>query len=108
MDRGRPEGARQWGRMMVTSRSYALLFGTALTSAIGLASVANAQADCGTYGKLALQQQQENAAGKCGFSGPEWSPDLKAHIAWCGGVGPDQWKVQLQKRKQQLDTCKSK
>ncbi len=54
------------------------------------------------YGKLALQQQKENEASKCGFSGAEWSPDLKAHIAWCSSVGPDQWKAQLQKRKQQL------
>jgi hypothetical protein len=60
------------------------------------------------YGKLALQQQQENVEYKCGLAGPEWSPDLKAHTAWCGTVGPDQWKAQLQKRKQQLDACKAK
>jgi hypothetical protein len=80
----------------------------AFASATGLASAAGAQANCDTYGKLALQQQQENVEGKCGLSGPEWSSDLKAHVAWCGSVGPDQWKVQLQKRKQQLDACKSK
>ncbi len=72
----------------------------------GLASTAEAQANCEMYGKLALQQQKENEASKCGFSGAEWSPDLKAHIAWCSSVCPDQWKAQLQKRKQQLDTCK--
>jgi hypothetical protein len=72
----------------------------------GLASAASAQANCEMYGKLALQQQKENEASKCGFSGTEWSPDLKAHIAWCSSVSPDQWKAQLQKRKQQLDTCK--
>jgi hypothetical protein len=81
---------------------------TALVGAAGLSSGASAQANCDMYGKLALQQQQENAESKCGFTGPEWSPDLKAHIAWCGGVGPDQWKVQLQQRKQQLDACKAK
>lgn len=80
----------------------------ALFGVAGLATGAHAQANCETYGKLAIQQQQENVAEKCGFSGPEWSPDLKAHIAWCGGVGPDQWKSELQKRKQQLDACKSK
>ncbi len=80
----------------------------ALIGVAGLATGAHAQANCETYGKLAIQQQQENVAEKCGFSGPEWSPDLKAHIAWCGGVGPDQWKSELQKRKQQLDACKSK
>jgi hypothetical protein len=100
--------------MMLTPRQtpawrlYAAGSLTALVGAVALASGANAQANCDTYGKLALQQQQENATAKCGFSGPEWSPDLKAHIAWCGGVGPDQWKVQLQQRKQQLDACKAK
>ena len=93
---------------MLTPRTYAAVCVTALLSAAGLASEANAQANCDMYGKLALQQQQENATGKCGFSGPEWSPNLKSHIAWCGSVGPDQWKQQLQKRKQQLDACKAK
>jgi hypothetical protein len=60
------------------------------------------------YGKLALDQQKENDALKCGFKGPEWSSDLKAHVAWCGSVGPDQWKVQLQQRKQKLDACKAR
>lgn len=80
----------------------------ALVYAAGLSSGASAQANCDTYGKLALQQQQENVESKCGFTGPEWSPDLKAHVAWCGTVGPDQWKAQLQSRKQQLDACKAK
>jgi hypothetical protein len=55
-----------------------------------------------------MQQQQENTANKCGYTGPQWSPELKAHIAWCGGVGPDQWKAELQMRQQKLDACKSK
>jgi len=93
---------------MPTPSSYALGCLTAIVGAVGLASGAAAQANCETYGKLAIQQQQENVTLKCGFAGPEWSPDLGAHTAWCGGVGPDQWKVQLQKRKQQLDTCKAK
>lgn len=80
---------------------------TALVGA-GLASGANAQANCDVYGKLALQQQQENVEWKCGFSGSEWTSDLKAHLSWCAGVGPDQWKAELQRRKQQLDACKSK
>ena len=51
-----------------------------LTGMVASASGASAQANCDTYGKLAIQQQQENVQLKCGFSGPEWSPDLKAHI----------------------------
>ena len=81
---------------------------TAVLGTAGLASGASAQANCDMYGKLALQQQQENVEAKCGFTGPEWSPDLNAHVAWCAAVGPDQWKAQLQSRKQQLDGCKAK
>jgi hypothetical protein len=78
----------------------------AALAATGLASAAGAQANCDMYGKLALQQQKQNETSKCGFKGAEWSPDLKAHIAWCNTVGPDQWKAQLQKRNQQLENCK--
>jgi hypothetical protein len=91
---------------MQTIRTCAAVALAALLSAASFAGEANAQANCDTYGKLALQQQKENEASKCGFTGPEWSPDLKAHMAWCAGVGPDQWKVQLQKRAQKLATCK--
>lgn len=73
-----------------------------------LAPAAHAQANCETYGQLALKQQKENETKKCGFSGPEWSADLKGHIAWCTGVGPDKWKEQLQMRTQMLANCKPK
>ena len=81
--------------------------------AAGLAVVACgapafAQASCDLYGKLALKQMQENEQKKCGFKGPEWNSDLKAHIMWCGTVGPDQWKIQLQKREQALAACGKK
>lgn len=92
---------------MTVARSYFAGGLAVLAGLVALGSGAAAQADCETYGKLALQQQQENAELKCGFTGPEWSPDLKAHVAWCGGVGPDQWKAQLQARKQKLDACKA-
>lgn len=91
--------------MLITRTCAALALAAAVA---GSAVPAYAQANCDMYGKLALQQQKENVANKCGFTGPEWSPDLKAHIDWCAGVGPDQWKTQLQTRQQQLDTCKAK
>lgn len=90
---------------MPTMRTFVT---TVLLGAVGLTGPALAQANCETYGKIALQQQKDNEASKCGFSGPEWSADLKAHVAWCGGVGPDEWKVQLQSREQQLSGCKGK
>ncbi len=63
---------------------------------------------CDTYGKLALQQQKDNESGKCGLSGSEWSSDLKAHIAWCGSVSPQEWQATLKKRKEALDACQKK
>ena len=92
---------------MLVLRTSAALAVCAILGAAGFAPAANAQANCDTYGKLALQQEKENEAFKCGFSGPDWSSDLKAHIAWCGGVSPEQWKVQLQARTQKLSKCKS-
>ena len=73
-----------------------------------LAPAAMAQGNCETYGKLALQQQKDNEAGKCGLTGQEWSTDLKGHIDWCTKVGPDKWKEQLQQRTAALQACKSK
>ena len=80
----------------------AAIIGTALLATTGAAF---AQANCDTYGKLALRQMLQNEQKKCGFTGPEWNIDLKAHMDWCGTVGPEQWKVELQKREQALQRC---
>ena len=85
----------------------------AFTLTVGLAALAGAvpsfaQANCDTYGKLALRQMQDNEQKKCGFKGPEWSIDLKAHMDWCATVSPEQWKVELQKREQALQQCSRK
>ncbi len=88
-------------------RTQALLLASLAVGAVVAAQPAAAQANCETYGKLALQQQKENESLKCGFSGPEWSGDLKAHVGWCSSVGPEEWKVQLQSRTQQLAQCKA-
>lgn len=63
---------------------------------------------CETYGKLALQQQKDNEALKCGLSGPEWSSKLKDHIDWCQGVTAQEWQAMLKKRTVALDACKQK
>ncbi len=76
------------------------------TAAMGYAAApAGAQANCDWYAKTALKQQQENEQRKCGFSGPNWSSDLKAHMSWCA-ANPDMWKSEAQRREQQLSTCK--
>jgi hypothetical protein len=85
-----------------------LLALSALLIAAAVPAAANAQANCETYGKLALQQQKDNEANKCGFTGPDWSTDLKGHVEWCSKVGPDKWKEQIQSRNQALAGCATK
>jgi hypothetical protein len=104
----RVAGLKKLGSNMRFTRLTISAGFTALVATAVASSAAQAQANCETYGKLAMQQQQENADNKCGYTGPQWSPDLKAHISWCGGVSPDEWKAELQTRRQKLDACRSK
>jgi hypothetical protein len=102
-----PQGQQQVNAMALV-RATGLGFAAILTGgfvAVASSSGASAQANCEMYGRMALQQMQQNIQQKCNLTGPEWSSDLKAHTTWCGSVGPDQWKVQLQKRDQALATC---
>lgn len=93
--------------MVRTFRQSALICAGAAIAALAMVQSASAQANCAIYGKLALQQNKENVARKCGFSGPSWSDNLQAHIAWCGTVGPAQWKTELQRRAAMLkNECK--
>ena len=75
--------------------------------AIGLAAStgAQAQATCDWYANTALQQQKRNIDQKCGFKGESWSFDRSAHMEWCRGVGPTEWKRQAQFRDQELAKC---
>jgi hypothetical protein len=61
---------------------------------------------CGWYADTAIKQQQQNELRKCGFSGPEWSADRQAHLAWCATQSPDNWKAQAQNRERKLAGCK--
>ncbi len=89
---------------------HILRTGAALAAAtllgMATATTVSAQANCETYGKLAVKQSQEAAQKKCGFTGPRWSLELIPHITWCGTVGPDQWRSELKTRALQLKTCK--
>ncbi len=88
--------------------------GAALSIAAALGAMtllpvsANAQASCAWYASTALKQEQENQRLKCGFTGPEWSLDLKGHTLWCKSVPPETWKASAQKRKQMLTDCSEK
>jgi hypothetical protein len=93
---------------MTSLRRIAASLISATLVAASLASPAAAQANCDWYAKTALKQQQDNERLKCGFKGPEWNADLRAHMTWCAGVSPDAWKAQAQRRDQQLASCAKK
>jgi hypothetical protein len=67
-------------------------------------SEATTLANCDWYAKTALKQQQENELKKCGFTGPNWTSDLKGHLGWCN-ANPDQFRAEAQRRDQQLMQC---
>jgi hypothetical protein len=67
-----------------------------------------AQTTCEWYARTAVKQQQENEQKKCGFKGPAWTSDLKAHQAWCASVSPEEWRRSAQKRDQDLAACARK
>ncbi len=80
---------------------------TAASALVGAVQPAAAQSGCPDYARLALQQARENEQRKCGFTGPDWSTDLKGHLTWCAAVGPADWRAALQRRAQMLATqCK--
>ena len=81
---------------------------TAATSVALLTAAAHAQPHCDWYAQTALKQQQENERLKCGLTGPSWMSDIKAHLAWCSDVAPDEMKTAAQAREQQLDACAAK
>ena len=91
---------------MSTPRIIAAV-GAVAFGVLGQAPIAFAQGNCDWYANTALQQQKVNVDRKCGLKGESWSFDRSAHIAWCQGVSPDQWKRQAQFRDQQLSKCDS-
>ena len=80
----------------------------AATPAAFLSAAVQAQSQCDWYAQTALKQQQENEHLKCGLSGPSWMSDIKAHLAWCSDVAPEQMKTEAQAREQQLEACAAK
>jgi hypothetical protein len=91
-------------RSIKTVVALSLLAGLA---ASGVPRAAHAQAaSCNWYADMAIKQQQQNEVRKCGFTGPEWSTNRQAHLAWCGTQSPDSWKAQAQNRERKLTGCK--
>lgn len=94
---------------MLKCLSLAVRAAGAAASVLVLSAVsAHADGNCDWYAQTALKQQQQNDKLKCGFTGPAWTTDLKAHLAWCGGVAPDKAKSEAQAREQQVQACAAK
>lgn len=93
---------------MCTFGRLAALSAAVLLAATFQSGTSHAQANCQWYASTALKQQQDNERLKCGFTGPAWNSDLKAHMTWCSGVAPDMWRQSAQKRDQDLAACQAK
>jgi hypothetical protein len=93
---------------MTDIRSFVAIVVTATAIAAGAAPPVAAQAACDWYGRQALKQQQDNLEKKCGFTGAEWSADMKAHMTWCTSVAPDVSKKAAQSRDAALAGCQLK
>ncbi len=95
-------------RVCNSSKIAALTAAVLLAATTFLPGQGQAQANCQWYATTALKQQQDNERLKCGFTGPAWNSDLKAHTAWCSGVAPEMWRQEAQKRDQELAACQAK
>jgi hypothetical protein len=61
---------------------------------------------CDKYAKDAVLQNQENLRIPCGFLGPKWSSDYKAHFNWCMSGNLSNTKSENTGRQQALAQCK--
>lgn len=62
--------------------------------------------DCRRYGNLSVDQQKDNRANHCGYSGSEWSPDYDTHFLWCMGTRRAASMAMLIRRDNLLRQCR--
>ena len=84
---------------------------TVLTAAVlvapfVLSTDVGAADNCKWYALTSAKQQKENERKSCGFKGPQWSKNIKAHNNWCQGQPPQVWKSMVEKRQKALSGCK--
>ncbi len=84
----------------------AIAVGVILLVGASLRARAEAGQNCKVYALAAAKQHKENEERSCGFKGPEWTKDIKAHLAWCQSVPPQEWRAMLKKRQEMLASCK--
>jgi hypothetical protein len=91
---------------MLKSKKSAIATIAVLAGTMTAMPLASASANCSSYAKLSLQQQQENVRKNCGFAGPEWTSDMKALVTWCSKSPPQAAQAMLKKRSAALAGCK--
>ena len=64
------------------------------------------QDNCTRYALQSAKQQQLNLVKKCGFSGAEWSKNIRELRKWCNNASPDDRQSTMKKRIEALATCK--
>lgn len=66
---------------------------------------------CRPYADSAAAAEATNLKLGCGFSGPEWQTDVRAHLGWCIGLNPkvipDATDAQTAKRTSAIQDCKA-
>jgi hypothetical protein len=60
--------------------------------------------DCEDYARQAVRQAERNERQNCGFDGPRWGGNQKAHFAWCL-ISPRQAASENEARKEELERC---
>lgn len=60
---------------------------------------------CRNYAATAVQQNQSNINGQCGYSGRRWSFDYQSHYSWCMGVPESSTRSETEVRQTALIEC---
>lgn len=60
---------------------------------------------CTGYAEQAAAQIEENRERGCGFLGPRWSPDSRAHYEWCLAAPLEEVRREAEARARALERC---
>ena len=60
---------------------------------------------CASYAQTAIDQQRKNLDLGCGFAGPVWSNDYRAHYQWCREVDSALTEAGTLFREEELQKC---
>lgn len=91
--------------MRITSRSGVFALGAGIAMAVAGAAWAGDPVQCAIYANQAVQQQEQNVANGCGYSGPRWQSSPAPHFAWCLGASSGQINAERNARTNQLALC---